>query len=216
MAPARIGAHLTPPRHVLVLFGGSIEDRTWTEWDLSRRDSTVEPLPIQVPPELGLRLRIIALQQYRELDNAPVKDCINTSIVHFSAAKRKLEYASSNSARQDWQPEVALHLMVSTWILTVMVKPRFKSPTTISGAEAKCGTEPRVASLIRRVEKASTSLLLILCFDLIVCRSCAVFFIQILCKGLNRTRRKSRKWFLALTRIHLSSGELLQRSFNTH
>jgi hypothetical protein len=162
VTPLHMRSHLTVASHITILYGGLIEERKWPKGDPLRPDSAIEPRPIQVPSELGRSLRNTARQQYRELDSATMMGCINTSITHLSKAKDRLEYASKNPVRQDWEPDVVLDLMISAWILTAMVKPRCKSPATILDIQATApDTELRVESLVWRVEEVSFLLLLI-------------------------------------------------------
>ena len=148
--------------HLLIIYGGPIEERRWPKWGPLRRDSLTEPLPIQVPSELARDLRNTARQQFRELENAPIMNSINTSITHLSKAKNSLENASKNPVREGWKADVVLDLMVSAWILTAVVKPRFKSSAKMLDMQAtNQSAELRVESLVWRVEEVSLSLLLI-------------------------------------------------------
>ncbi|EPE30017.1 hypothetical protein GLAREA_13065 [Glarea lozoyensis ATCC 20868] len=145
---------LTINLNLQIIYGGRIEERKWPELDPLRRDSVTEPLPLQVPFELARSLTITARQQHSKLENAPVTNSIETSIVHLSRAKNRLEYASKNPIREGWKADVVLDLMISAWILTALVKPRFKDSASNLDMQATSeDTKPRIRPLVWRVEE---------------------------------------------------------------
>jgi hypothetical protein len=125
--------NLTPNSDVLDSISQQIDDRATAiiqrlDQRFDRLEQTLRPngnlrierpAPIEIPARLGGFLTIAARLKHRDLYTAPLGQCIDAAVCHFTMAKELSRLAHLNDSPES----CILDMLIGSWILNNVIKP---------------------------------------------------------------------------------------------